>query len=123
MHTCHMFYSWSVGAFVGYGLLAFHQNKIGNVIIASGSPGGPDALLPPQPVTQEMMRIEQNYTALLPFLFPDGVKDEAVCMFYASYNSFYSSEYTNLPTPLGKEVRGWQKQAHLVVLFASGLLA
>jgi hypothetical protein len=61
---------------VGYGLLAFHPNKVGNVIIAAGSPGGPDALLPPEPVTQSIARFQQNYTALLPYLFPGGLKDE-----------------------------------------------
>jgi hypothetical protein len=61
---------------VGYGLLAYHPNKVGNVIIAAGSPGGPDALLPPEPVTQSIARIAQNYTAMLPYLFPQGLKDE-----------------------------------------------
>jgi hypothetical protein len=61
---------------VGYGLLAFHPNKVGNVIIAAGSPGGPDALLPPEPVTQSVAGFAQNYTAMLPYLFPGGIKDE-----------------------------------------------
>jgi hypothetical protein len=64
---------------VGYGLLAYHPNKVGNVIIAAGSPGGPDALLPPEPVTQSIARIAQNYTAMLPYLFPQGLKDEGEC--------------------------------------------
>lgn len=61
---------------VAYGLLALHPDKVGNVIIAAASPGGPDALLPPVPVTQEITAIQRNYTALLPYLFPQGTKDE-----------------------------------------------
>eukprot|EP00882_Tetradesmus_deserticola_P006490 GHRQ01006829.1.p1 GENE.GHRQ01006829.1~~GHRQ01006829.1.p1 ORF type:complete len:478 (+),score=153.76 GHRQ01006829.1:196-1434(+) len=104
-------WSWSVGAFVGYGLLALHPDKVGTVIIAAGSPGGPDALLPPTPITQGIARFEQNYTALLPYMFAQGVKDEAVCMFYASYTSFYQHEDTSLPTPLGQNSLLEQSQA------------
>ncbi|WIA20281.1 hypothetical protein OEZ85_006114 [Tetradesmus obliquus] len=112
-------WSWSVGAFVGYGLLAYHPNKVGNVIIAAGSPGGPDALLPPEPVTQSLARFEQNYTAMLPYLFPGGLKDEAVCSFYASYTSFYQS--LNLPTPLGQRSLLEQSQA-TVKFFMDGTI-
>jgi pimeloyl-ACP methyl ester carboxylesterase len=32
--------SWSLGACIGYALLAKHSNKVGNVILTSGTPGG-----------------------------------------------------------------------------------
>jgi hypothetical protein len=32
--------SYSLGASIGYALLAKHANKVGNVILAAGSPGG-----------------------------------------------------------------------------------
>jgi pimeloyl-ACP methyl ester carboxylesterase len=68
--------SWSLGGCVGYGLLADHSDKIHNIIIAAGSPGGPDAFLPPFDVVDKLATIGQNYSALLPLLFPKGVEDE-----------------------------------------------
>jgi pimeloyl-ACP methyl ester carboxylesterase len=32
-------WSWSIGACIGYALLAKHASKLGNVILASGTPG------------------------------------------------------------------------------------
>jgi pimeloyl-ACP methyl ester carboxylesterase len=32
-------WSWSLGACIGYALLAQHSSKIGSVILASGTPG------------------------------------------------------------------------------------
>eukprot|EP00878_Enallax_costatus_P018251 GHUV01019206.1.p1 GENE.GHUV01019206.1~~GHUV01019206.1.p1 ORF type:complete len:260 (+),score=48.15 GHUV01019206.1:274-1053(+) len=104
-------WGWSVGGIISYALLALHSSKVGNVIIAAGSPGGPDALLPPVPVTQSIINLQQNYTALLPFLFPEGVKSPGVCSFYAAYNSFYASQFTTLSTPLGENSLREQSQA------------
>jgi hypothetical protein len=73
---CDLSCSWSVGSAVGYALLAFHSDKIGNVIITAGSPGGPDARLTSLSVVTDLMKIGNNYTALLPYLFPQGPADE-----------------------------------------------
>eukprot|EP00775_Hariotina_reticulata_P003128 gene3128-3406_t len=96
-------WSWSVGGFVGYALLAFHPDKVGNVIITAGSPGGPDARLTSLSVMTDLIKMGSNYTALLPYLFPDGAADEGVCPFFASLNSFFNNPNTQLLSPLGKK--------------------
>lgn len=97
--------SWSVGGCVAYALLANHHQAIDNVIIASGSPGGPNAYLPPPSVLEGLRAAAGNYTALLPFLFPNGARDDGVCALFAAYNSFYRSKYTALEKPLSATVR------------------
>ncbi|KAF8055600.1 hypothetical protein HT031_006719 [Scenedesmus sp. PABB004] len=108
-------WSWSLGGFVAYGLLAAYEDKIGNVIVAASSPGGPDALLPPRVVTDDIAAARQNYTALLPYFFPGGAADPGVCAFYAAYNSFYASQFTSLATPLG--LNSLQEQSAAVVRY------
>lgn len=90
-------WAWGLGGSVAYALLAYHHGKVGNAIIAAATPGGPSAIVPPPEVLAQLQRVRNNYTALLPFLFPKGAADPGVCGYFAAYNSFFSSRYTSLP--------------------------
>jgi pimeloyl-ACP methyl ester carboxylesterase len=73
-------WGWSLGGSIAYAMLAYSGDRVGNVIVASGSPGGPDAWLAPPAVLSNLTRAGARLNALLPFLFPAGVDDDGTCV-------------------------------------------
>lgn len=69
-------WGWSLGGSVAYAMLASQPDAIGSAIIASASPGGPASFVAPPAAITALVRAGAGMSALLPLLFPQGVKDD-----------------------------------------------